>query len=210
MLIPIVENPRRRRRVGYTAKQLAAGFGGKGRMAGSRRRRRYHNPPLMTLGNPRRRSRRHYAGSFRRRYHRRRNPAGLAGMFDVQTGLYVGAGILSTSVVPRLVARFAPQIPTTGLPGLGVKLASGFAASYVVKMFVGAHRAQQVMAGALGSVVVELANTYLLPKLGIAGLGDDELTAAEAESVLLDGYAVAPDQIAGVGAYETYNGAYAS
>jgi len=204
MKIPVVENPRRRRRRGrrhLTAKQLSYGFGGK-------RHRRRRNPELATLlANPRRRrrSRRAYLANPRRRGRRRyHNPSFLStSMIDVKSALYVGGGILAAKIAPGLLVKVWAGAPTSGFGKSAVELAGGFAAATVVKMVTkSSSAANLIMAGAFGYVLYDMANQYLLPKIGLAGLGDDSsyVTRSELQEIGVEGYRVSPNAI---GAYQS-------
>jgi len=181
--VELVENPRRRRhRRKMTAKQLMY-FGPKRRRRHSRRR----NPAVLaSLGNPR-----------RRRYHRRRsrgysvshvvhrNP-GLLG-FDLGAAAWVGVGALGSKAVPKLVAKVWPSIPTTGWAGYAVRAGATLATGYAVKFATKNNRAfGLILAGGLGMILVDLASDYLLPTLGLSGLGNDRAMISTAD--LVDAY----------------------
>ena len=177
--VEVIENPRRKRRT-YTAKQRAAGFGGRRSMRSRPRRRRgrRRNPALATLAaNPRRRRRRSYR-TARRRY-RRRNPALLKGFglggFDFNAALWVGIGAFGSRAVPKLVQRFWPAMPTTGAMGYLTRIGGTMATGFAVKMLVRSPKAHQmIMAGGLGMIVLDLLREHVAPRLGLGGLGTDE------------------------------------
>lgn len=171
--IPVVENPRKRRRRSYTAKQRSYGFGGRKRRSTRRARRRRNPPILASLANPRRRSRsrtRRYYVSPRRR---RRNPALLKG-FDIMSGLWVGVGAIGSTVIPGLVRRFVPQIPYTGPIAYVVRLGGTAVTAFGVGLITKDRRAPGlVWAGGLALVMVDLFRQYVAPRLGLSGLGQD-------------------------------------
>lgn len=176
--LEFVENPprrkRRRRRRTLTAAQRRAGFGGKAAMGGSRPRRttrrrrtasssrrryRRRNPSLMAVGNPRRR---------RRSY---RNPSmfGFQGL-DIGAATAVGVGLIGVNMVPNLVKRYLwSGLPTTGVMGYLVKGGTVLALGWGTQMVTNATRRNQVMAGALAGILVQMFNEYAAPALGLSG-----------------------------------------
>ena len=186
--VELVENPRRRRgRRHLTAKQRAAGFGGKGAMHNRRRHSRRRNPGyLASLGNPRRR---HYRKSRRRGFSVshvvHRNP-GLLG-FDLEAAMWVGVGALGSKALPKLVAKYWPSIPTTGIAGYAVRAGATLAVAYAAKMAFKSQKAfSLILAGGLGYIFVDLATDYLLPAVGLAGLGNDRSMISTSD--LVDAY----------------------
>lgn len=173
--IPVVENPRKRRR-SYTAKQRSYGFGGRRRpRSAPRRGRRRRNPPILAaLANPRRRRRRpgsryYVSHSIRRR----RNPNVLKG-FDLMAGLWVGVGAIGSTAIPGLVKRFVPQIPYTGPVAYLVRLGGTAATAFAIKYITKDRRAPSlVWAGGLSLIFVDLFRQYLAPRLGLSGLGQE-------------------------------------
>ena len=161
--IPVVENPRKRKkgRKGYSAAQLAAGFGGK---RGMSRRARRRNPMMLSslAANPSRRRKRSY-----RRY---RNPSGFSGsriMSQVMSGVSVAAGIFAANQAPNLVKRFVPQVPGGVFVDSGIKLLVGIAGGMLLKRFAGARFAENFTAGAVGVAVYDLANHFVLTPMGL-------------------------------------------
>lgn len=202
MEIPVVENPRRRRRHRkLTAKQIAYGFGGGRRRSHRRRPRR--NPALASLmANPRRRRHRRYAvaNPRRRRYH---NPGLIStAMIDVKSALYVGGGILAAKIAPGLLVKVWAGAPTTGFGRSAVELAGGFVAATVVRMVTKSNQAATlIMAGAMGYVLYDLAQQYVLPSIGLAGLGDDRpVRMSELQEIGVSGYRVQPTAMSGYSA----------
>lgn len=173
-MIEVVENPRRRRRR-YTALQRAYGFGG--RPARRRRRARRRNPALATLaGNPRRRRRSYGAYRVRRAYRRRHNPR-FAGV-DLGAVLWVGLGGFGSRAVPRLVQKFYPALPTTGIMGYLIRAGGAFASAYAVRMVTRSPRAfGLVLTGGLGLIVLDLLVEQVAPHIGLAGLAQDDTRA---------------------------------
>lgn len=187
-IIPVVENPRgrRRRRGGYTAKQLAAGFGGKRKMSGrkSSGRRRRRNPDLATYyltGNPRKRHRaRVYSGRRRRHSRRYSNPSmkGILGSIASPHTLKMAAGmaigITAGKYVPgNLIVKVWPGVPQTGIAGVAVRIGTAVLLSEVTRRFVKQPDiANGILIGSIGYELYNLAAAQLLPKLGISGLGN--------------------------------------
>lgn len=168
-IVEIAENPRRRRRK-LSAKQIAAGFGGKRR--GRKRSRRRRNPAMATYAtaaNPRRR--RSAVRSFRRSRRRYRNPGLLGGfgsMLDVNSLLWMSAGAVAVKLAPRYVQKVWAGMPTTGIAGKLVQAGLGFGLSLAVRQFVGRKQAQDVLNGALVVTMVEILNENVLPMIGLS------------------------------------------
>lgn len=210
--IPVVENPRRRRRRRLTAKQLAYGFGGKKYRTRKRGRRR--NPGLASLAaNPRRRRR---SGGYSVAHvirRRRRNPSGgfLGGLglggFDLMSAAWVGVGAVGSTMVPGLVRKFWPALPAAGPMGYLVRAGGTFATAYAVKMVTKSPKNfQLVMAGGLGLIFVDLFRQYVAPMVGLSGLGADNgfVMASEVRDALA-GY-VDTDALSGYVDTDSLNG----
>ena len=187
--IQLVENPRRKKRRRYSAKQLAAGFGGK--RYRTRGRKRHRNPALATLAaNPRRRFRA-YRKSHRRRYS---NPSGgffsgITNMVDLKGAAFIGGGILAAKVGPGLVAKVWPGVPTEGFGKTLVQAGSVLLIATGVKAFLKSSQgAHQIAIGGLGYILYDLANQYVLPNIGMAGLADDGNYVTTTEMEELSGY----------------------
>lgn len=202
--IDIIENPRRRRRRALTAKQLAAGFGGKGHMrrrSGGRRKRR--NPGLMELAaiNPRRRRHRSYAVSHRRR--RRYSNPGVGSFFggiDLTFAASAAGGIVLGKAAPGLIAKVWPGVPQDGLAGTAVRVAAVLAVSIAIRKFLKMPKvANGLITGEIAYEIFTLANQYLLPKIGLAGIGDDNdyLTMSDIDQLNLSGYVTQADRLSG-------------
>ncbi len=216
-VIEVIRNPRRKKRRRYTAKQRAAGFGGRrarrSRPATKRRRRR--NPMLASLGNPRRRRNsprrrpRYTVTGIARR--RRRNPR--LGPFNINlaAAAWIGAGVLSTELLPRIGRRFWSGLPTVGFPGYGVKIASAVVAGMVVGKITNRNNGMLVTAGGLSMVLVDLFRQYALPHVPfLSGLANDggTMTAQELRDIYGVG-AYVDTPAAGMAAYvENPVGAY--
>jgi hypothetical protein len=183
-LIPVVENPRRRRRHKLSAKQIAAGFGGKRARLGRGRGRRRRNPALLaSLGNPRRRRRASHRHSFRG-LTSRSNPAFLG--FDLEAAAWVGVGAIGSQTVPMLVKKFWDGVPTTGWGGYAVRAGATLATAYAAKMLTKNQRAfGLIMAGGLGLIFVDLFREYVAPNIGLSGYSDG--SALVETNDLLDG-----------------------
>lgn len=163
--IQVVENPRRKRRKSrrsLSAAQIAAGFGGRGRMRGRKRRR---NPLMASLAaNPRRRR-----SGRRRRYS---NPSlggfkfgGILG--QVMAGVSVAAGIFAVRQAPALITKATGWTPTNIYLQTGVKLAVGIVGGMLVKKVLGEKNAQGFTAGAVGMALYDLANEVILRPAGL-------------------------------------------
>lgn len=198
--ITVTENPRRKKRRRYTAKQRAAGFGGRRttRRRGRRRPRR-RNPMLASLGNPSRRRRRRASPRRRPRYtvtgisRRRRNPRLGPFNIDLRAAAWVGAGVLSVEVLPRIGKRFWAGLPTVGLTGSLVKVAAAVLAGMLVGKITNRSNGYLVTAGGLSMVLVDLFRQYAAPHLPfLSGLGSDETYLMRGEI---------EDLYGGVGAY---------
>lgn len=209
--IPVVENPRRRRRRRLTAKQLAYGFGGK--KYRNRKRGRRRNPGLASLAaNPRRR-RRSRGYSVAHVVRRRRNPRGgfLGGLglggFDIMSAAWVGVGAVGSTMVPGLVRRFWPALPAGGPMGYLVRAGGTFATAYAVKMVTKSPKNfQLVMAGGLGLIFVDLFRQYVAPMVGLSGLGaDNGLVMASEVRDALAGF-VDTDSLSGYVDTDSLNG----
>jgi len=210
MNIPIVENPTRRK---LTRKQLAAGFGGKRRMSAKRR-----NPGLATLAaNPRRRrksgrrstsrSRSYYkpisGRAYTRHYRRRRNPSfgGLFGTIDLTFAASVAGGLVVADMAPGLIRKVWAGVPTTGFGGTAVRLGSTILVATGVGYFLKSKSVPVGMvAGAIGYELYVLANQYLLPSLGLSGVGD-YMTTGELYRMGISGYVPSPTTLGRVGRY---------
>ena len=166
--VQVVENPRKRRRKSrrsLSAAQIAAGFGGRGRMRGRVSRKRRRNPLMASLAaNPRRRRR-----STRWRY---RNPSlgglnfkGILG--TVMAGAFVAGGIFAVRQAPALIAKATGWQPTNIWLQTGVKLAVGIGGGMLLKQFIGQRNAEGFTAGAVGLAVYDLANELFLKNMGL-------------------------------------------
>lgn len=172
--IQVVENPRKkRRRRSYSAAQRRAGFGGKRSMSRRRKSRRRRNPALASVGNPRRRT---YRRS-RPRYtvtgvsRRRRNPStGPLGV-DLSSALYIGLGMFGSELVPRLVKKAWPGMPTTGALGYLVRGGAAVAVGFAVGKATNKRNGQLAAAGGIALVMVDLFRTYVAPRIGLSGMG---------------------------------------
>jgi hypothetical protein len=151
---------------------------------------------MASLGNPRRRrnsprKRPRYTvtGVARRR---RRNPRFGPFNINLAAAAWVGAGVLSTELLPRIGRRFWADLPTFGVGGYGVKVASAVVAGMVVGKISNRNNGMLVTAGGLSMVLVDLFRQYALPHVPfLSGLGNDAGTMTSQE--LRDIY--------GVGAY---------
>lgn len=205
MQIPVVENPRRRRRHRkLSAKQIAAGFGGKRHRTHRRRR----NPGLASLlANPRRHRRYYRRANPRRRHRRYSNPGmlgGITGMINVQNALYVTGGIAVAKLTPGLLVRVWAGAPTTGIGRYGVQLAGVLAAATVVKMVTKSSQSgAMVVAGGIAAIAYDVLNEYVFPKIGLAGIGDDgsPVSRSELMNIGVSGYQVTPSNR--LGTYQT-------
>lgn len=195
--VDLVENPRRRRsrRGGrsLTAKQLAAGFGGKSHMRRKTRRRR--NPALATLtGNPRRRRRRSHSSPVPRHRRRYSNPIGLKGitsMLNLRAAIGVGGGLYISKSAPGWLRKAWPGAPVSPYVDYGARVAAVLAAALILKKVRQPAIAAGVVAGGVGVILYELATDYLLPKDTTALSGYYARPALEAPPAL-GGYNASP------------------
>lgn len=198
--VPVVENPRRRRKRGrYTPAQKRAGFAGRASMRRRRtpRRRRQANPALATYSNPRPRKRRRRPVTYRtyRRhygYRRRRNPSlrGLTRMLNLHTAASVAGGIFVARMTPGLVARVWAGAPVSGVGGMAVKVGGVLIAATVAKTVFRSDRiAVGLVAGGIGYILFDLAEEYLLPRLGLSLSGyGNHYRYGELENMGISGY----------------------
>jgi hypothetical protein len=204
--ISYIENPRRRRRRHarrLTAAQLAAGFGGRRSMSHRRHRRR--NPVLASLAaNPRRRRHhRRFSALSVRRYRRHRNPmfggvGGVTSYFDFKSAAYVAGGIVIAKAGPGLLTKIWPGAPTTGFGLYAVQLGSAVAGAMAVKFLLKSPQgAKQVAVGGIGYVLYQLANDYILPKIGLAGFDGMRRYVTGREIAQIRGYQPTPARLMG-------------
>jgi hypothetical protein len=169
-------------------------------MRGKRHHRR-RNPGLMTLANPRRRRRRHHAGSYHRR--RRYSNPSLTGMFagiDLTFAASAAGGIVLGKAAPGLIAKVWPGVPVDGIGGKAVRIGAVLLSTYVVKKFLKMPKvASGLITGEIAYEIFQLANEYILPKIGLAGVGDDNdyLTMTDIDQLNLTGYTTAADRLEG-------------
>ena len=179
MMVPIVENPRRRKKRVVRRKK---------RRYVKRRRR---NPLMATLGNPKRR-RRTYRKIRRRRTYRRRNPGFNLKGFDFQAAAMVGVGMIGSDMIPMLIRKFYPALPSSGIAGYAVKLGGTFVTAHVTKMVTNSQKNfQLVMAGGIALVLVDLFRQYVAPNIGLSGMGgyDDPVAISDlTEDFAMNGY----------------------
>lgn len=180
MIIEVVDNPRRKGRRRYTAKQRSYGFGGKRRRTPRRstRRRRRRNPAIASLGNPPRRRR--ATGRRRPRYtvtgvsrRRRSNPIrGPLGL-DLSAAMYIGLGMFGTEVLPRFAKKAWAGLPTVGIMGYLVKAGAAIVIGFGVGRITNRRNGQLAAAGGIALILVDLFRQYVAPRLGLGGLGND-------------------------------------
>jgi hypothetical protein len=163
--IEVIENPRKRRKRRTTRRKMTA----KQRKYFGRRRRR--NPVVATLSNPRRRRSRRKVARYRRRP-RRRNPAfSLGGMIDIQAAAGVTAGFMLARISPNLVSKVWAGAPTTGPVSYVIRIGSTIVAAMAVKTVTKKRElAMSIATGGIAYVLYDLANAYILPKLGLSGM----------------------------------------
>lgn len=166
--IPIVVNPKRRRRKPRRSKKGRFVSMPKKRRTTRRRprktTRRRRNPTLARVRNARRRPTRR---TYRRR---RRNPGKkMFGFLDIKAAMFVGAGAIGVRMMPGFLAKVVPQVPTTGIGGLAVKAGSAALLGYAANMITTRANAAQVANGAMAMVLVEVFNQYVAPQIGLGG-----------------------------------------
>jgi hypothetical protein len=177
-IIEIVENPKRRRK------------SRKRRPKTTKRRtiRRRRNPVVATLSNPRRRRR----TVKRRTYRKRRNPKfGLGGLINLQGAGAVAAGFITARMAPNLISKVWPGVPTTGPLSYLVRAGATILVAYGIKTLTRkTDLAKALATGGLGYILYDVANTYLLPKIGLSGLADDGpyMTMSELDRIGVSGY----------------------
>lgn len=153
--VEVVENPRRKRRRVKRARRVA------------RRVARRRNP-LAVLSNPRRRR------QYRRRYPRRRNPV-LGGLgIDLTAAAWVASGMLGVELMPGLVRRYWPALPTGGPLGYVVKGAAAILTGVMVGKLTRSPRNRNLaIAGGLSSILVAVFRDYAAGPLGLSGYVSD-------------------------------------
>jgi len=176
-IIEIVENPKRRK----TRKRRRKTS--KGRTV-----RRRRNPVVATLSNPRRRRK----TVKRRRYVKRRNPKfGLGSLIDLQGAGAVAAGFLASRMAPNVISKVWPGVPTTGPMSYAVRAGATILVAYGVKTLTKKTAlAKSIAMGGLGYILYDMANVYLLPKIGLSGLYDNGsyMTMSELDRIGISGY----------------------
>lgn len=199
--LELVENPPRRRRPKMSALQ-AKYFGGGGKKRGRKKSRR-RNPSLMSLTNPRRGGGRRRSSSRGYSRRRRRNPSLLGGLggfakgFDLQGIGFAAAGMIGSASLPKLIAKWWPAMPTTGIAGYAVRAVSTWLMAKAVGMVVKSPKAEQsIMIGGLGLIAFELFRDNLADKVGLSGLGQPYVSDAELADVL-SGYIPTPANLQG-------------
>lgn len=155
------------------------------------KRRKRRNPGLATyVVNPRRRRR--SGVTARRRSYRRRNPSlrGIAGMLNLRLAMAVAAGILTARIAPGLLQKVWAGAPTTGFGGHAVRIGSVVLIGMGVKMVTKSNQfAGGIVAGGIGYILYDMANEFILPKLGLSGYdGDRNVAMSELEEVGMGTY----------------------
>ncbi len=203
MIIEVVDNPRRKGRRRYTAKQRSYGFGGKRRRTPRRstRRRRRRNPAIASLAN--RPRRRRATGRRRPRYtvtgvsrRRRSNPIrGPLGL-DLSAAMYIGIGMFGTEVLPRFAKKAWAGLPTVGIMGYLVQAGAAVVVGFAVGRITNRRNGQLAAAGGIALILLNLFRQYLAPRLGLGGLGNDYAVLTREDISDVAGY-VTTDQMAG-------------
>lgn len=175
--IVVVENPRKKKRRKAAPKR---------RRKSTRRRK---NPTLATYvaSNPRRRKNR--TPKRRNTYIRRRNPGrGLMKMFDMTAIIGVASGVFTARYSAQLIGMISPAIPTTGMTGTIVKVGTVLAVGSGLKFFGASSKMQSsFIAGGLGYCLLELADQFVAPALGLSGYYNEN------EYLTYDNYDAASD-----------------
>jgi hypothetical protein len=120
-----------------------------------------------------------------------RNPA-LFG-FDLESAAWVGAGMLGSKLVPNLVRKFLfAGLPSAGPMSYLVRAGGTFVTAYAVKMVTGRSKAfPLILAGGLGAILVDVVSDYVLPQVGLAGMGNSTGLISRAD-IDMSGYADVP------------------
>ena len=172
-MIEIVENPKKKKRRSVKRRRKTT------------KRAKRRNPVVATLSNPRRRKRR--VVQKRRRYSRRRNPIGaLGGLINLPMAGSIAAGFMVARIAPNMVQKVWAGAPTTGPISYVVRAGATIGVAYVVKTYLKQRElALGIATGGLAYVLYDLANEYLLPKIGLAGIGynDAYMTMSELDDI---------------------------
>lgn len=188
-MIEIVENPKKKKRRTKKVRRKTVGK--------SKRR----NPVVATLSNPRRKKRR--VVKSRGGYSRRRNPIGaLGGLINLPMAGSIAAGFMAARIAPNMVQKVWAGVPTIGPVSYVVRVGATLGLAYAVKTFLKQRDlALGIATGGLAYVFYDLANTYLLPKIGLAGVGYDDAYLTMSEIDRID--AIGPDPEGGIAGYLT-------
>jgi hypothetical protein len=110
-------------------------------------------------------------------------------LIDLKGAAYVAGGIIIAKAGPNLIRKVWPGAPSDGIPGHAVRLGAVLLAATGVRYLLkSASGAQQVAVGGIGYILYDLANQYLLPTIGLAGLTDDGDAVTMQELEDLRGY----------------------
>lgn len=176
-IIEIVENPKAKRRVKRR------------KTVKHRRTVKRRNPLVASLTNPKRRRRKKVA---RKRYSRRRNPKfGIGSLINIENSAAVAAGFIVSAMAPALVSKVWVNVPRTGPVSYIVRAGSTIMLAYGVNLLTRKKNlAIGIATGGIAYILYDLANYYLLPKLGLSGLYDDKsyLTMSELDQIGVSGY----------------------
>jgi len=98
----------------------------------------------------------------------------LGGLVNLPMAGSVAAGFLTARIAPNLVQKVWPGAPVVGPMSYLVRVGGTLVVAYAVKNFVKKRNlALGIATGGIAYVLYDMANTYLLPKIGLAGLGAD-------------------------------------
>jgi len=112
-------------------------------------------------------------------------------MLHLPTAASVAGGIFVARLAPGLISRVWPGVPVSGIGGMAVKVGGVLVAATVAKTVFRSDRiAMGLVAGGVGYILFELAEQYLLPQIGLSGLGGYSryVTTGELETMGLSGY----------------------
>ena len=159
-----LENPRgRRRRRDSRGRFIKAG---RSRRKTTRRRRRRNPHTFAAVNKPRRARRRRTMAARKRRNPRRSSIGGGAVMTDLTKSFQVAGGMITSDILVGYLSRWLPAL-SAGMTKRASKAGVGLLLSTVGPRLLGASTAHALAQGAFAGVVLDLAQEYLYPSLGV-------------------------------------------
>jgi hypothetical protein len=110
--------------------------------------------------------------------------------------------MIGVKMLPDFIGRYWAGMPRTGIGALGVKIGSAVVLGSLTKMLTKSQvRANQVVVGALASVMLDLYDMYLAPKIGMPTVTAPVGVVAPASVTDLRGFLDTPPGV-GLGQYQ--------